>query len=168
MASSGYFHFANPIFYFAAPVVQVNLKKLDVAPVHPAKGFVCMSTRVMAWMHWPWNRWGWRFLLLRFKWLYGHKILMSHFFLFSKIAFSFMCLPCETTGIRTDWILECNCFSCASSKSWWRDGVNFHKIHFLSIVPGGNKALGHKKRIWSLLLRFVAIAFSMSKWTPAS
>lgn len=56
-----------------------------------------------------------------------------------------MYLSCETARIRTDRILECNCFSHVSSKSWSSDGVNFSEIFFLSIVPGENKALGHKK-----------------------
>lgn len=57
MNFSGYFNFANPFFYLAAPVVQVNLEKihatglLGLAPVHLATGFVCMRTHLLAWVH---------------------------------------------------------------------------------------------------------------------
>lgn len=48
MTFSGYFHFANPFFYLAAPVVQVNLEKRHAAGLlHPAIAFVCMNTHVM-------------------------------------------------------------------------------------------------------------------------
>lgn len=115
-----------------------------LTPVHPATGFVCMSTHVMAWMYWPWNKWSWIFLLLKFKSTYGYKILISHCYLLKNNCFPH--LSALWNNRDKNWqnsAVQLFLLCLIQKLMKWR--VNFHEICFLSIDPEENKALGHKK-----------------------
>lgn len=125
VAFSCSFHFANPFFCLASPVVQVKLEKLhvdgllDFALLHPATGFVCMNILVMDALamkqlefNIPVSELGLTSMLS----IYRLKILMPHCPLLKNNHFTHPSVL-ETTRICTDRIPQCDCFYCTSCRS---------------------------------------------------
>jgi len=98
LAFSCSYHFYNPFFFLASPVVEVKLEELhadgllDFALVHLATGFVRVNIVVMIWIHWPWNRWSLIFLFLNWVWQGCYQFMDLKFYclvvLCSKITVS--------------------------------------------------------------------------------
>lgn len=152
------FHFTNPFFYLASPVIQVKLEEqhadglLDFALVEATTGFVCV----------------WIYL-----WWYGSigyeidGIWYSCFWTeFDKHVISlWTSMPCcpllknncfhhpsvlETTRISTDSIPQCNSFYCASCKNWWTGGLFCIKFTFRALPLEKTIFLGPRKAQSSL------------------